>query len=411
MDVSELDFRGLVRPGDKVCWGQAAAEPVTLTRRLMEQRAELGGFTAMVGISWGESTDIAYTDHVRFVSYGAIGNTRKLAAAGKLDILPIHYSALWKVLEAQVDVLLVQLSPPDAEGRHSFGMAQELYTGLLDTARVVIAEVNDQVPFVYSDRLVRANELDVVVHTSRPPLDAPVAKAGPADAAIARNVAALVEDGAVIQIGIGALPDLITKELASHRDLGIHSGLINDGLVALMESGVVTNERKTLDRGVAITGLFMGTEKLRRFVHQNPRVALRSTPYVHGVDITQQLDRFTAINSALEVDLSGQISSEVIAGRHVGTVGGGVDFLRGAARSRGGLPIVALSSTAKTSSGELVSRIVARVEGPITTARSDAGIIVTEHGSVDLRPLTLSERKARLIDLAAPEFRDALSRS
>lgn len=408
--MTDLDFRSLVRPGDKVCWPQAAAEPLTLTRRLVEQRAEIGNFTAMIGISWAETVDVKYTDYIRYVSYGAMGTARKVAAAGKLDILPVHYSSLWKVLEQQVDVLLLQLSPADAQGRHSFGMAQELYPPLLDSARIVIAEINDQVPFVYSDRLVHRDELDVVIHTSRPPLDAPAAKAGPADAAIARNVAALVTDGAVIQIGIGALPDLITRELSGHRRLGIHSGLINDGLVALMESGVVTNETKTLDRGIATTGLFTGTEKLRRFVHENPRVALRSTPYVHGVAITSQLDGFTAINSALEVDLSGQISSEVIGQRHVGTVGGGVDFLRGAAAARNGVPIVALSSTATDPSGKVVSRIVPRFDGPVTTARSDAGFIVTEHGSVDLRALTLSERKRALISIAAPEFRESLER-
>ena len=212
----------------------------------------------------------------------------------------------------------------------------------------------------------------------------------------------MIEDGATLQFGLGALPEAILGQLADRRDLGVHSGAIGDQVAALMQSGVINNARKSIDRGVSIAGIMFGSQRLHDFAHNNPQIQFRSSSYTHGPGVLAQIERFTAINSAVEVDLSGQINAEVAAGAYVGAVGGAVDFLRAAHYSRGGLPIVALSSTAGKH-----SRIVAKLNGPVSTPRSDAGIIVTEYGVADLRGATLGERARRLLAIAHPEHRGA----
>jgi len=406
VDISPeaLDFAALLRPGDRMVWGQAAAEPLTLTERLFAQAAAVPGLSAFIGMSWG--TPPAEGPGLAFRSYCGTGLNRALERAGRLDILPCHYSELAGVLAPQVDVLLLSLAA-DGAGGFSFGAAHEYLVPLVGRARLVIAEVNDATPFTFGERTLAAADIDIIVRTARPLAPPPKAAAGPADAAIARHVAGLVEDGAVLQIGIGSLPETILAALAGHRDLGLHSGLVSEGVVDLIEAGALTNARKSLDTGISIAGLAGGGPRLMAHVHRNPRFAFRSTAYTHGQPVLAALERFTAINSAVEVDLSGQINAEVAGGRYVGAVGGAADFLRGARASRGGLPIVALPATV-AAGGTVTSRIVERLSGPVSTARADAGIIVTEHGVADLRGLGLSERRKRLIAIAAPEFRAAL---
>ncbi|MEP9370332.1 acetyl-CoA hydrolase/transferase C-terminal domain-containing protein [Xanthobacter sp. VNH20] len=410
LDTAAPDLARFVQAGDTVCWGQAAAEPLALTRALMAQRAEIGGFSAFIGVSWCESVDVAFCDHVRFVSYCGTGRNRHLAAAGALDILPVHYAALGDILGRSVDVLMLQLTPPDTRGRYGFGLACEYLAPLVERARVVIAEVNEEAPATPCARTIAPDDVDAVVRTARALPEMPHAPTGESEARIAAHVAGLVQDRAVLQVGLGALPDRIARELSGHRDLGIHTGLITDGLGDLMERGVVTNAFKTRDMGVSVTGLVAGGPGLMRHVHGNTAVRLAATAYTHDPAMLAAMDRFTAINSAVEVDLTGQVNAEVAGGCYVGAVGGAADFLRGAARARDGLPIVALPSTAGGPGGR-VSRIVARLEGPVSTARSDAGVIVTEHGVADLRGLTLSQRARRMVEVAAPQFREALERA
>jgi len=223
--------------------------------------------------------------------------------------------------------------------------------------------------------------------------------------AIARHVAGLVEDGATLQLGIGNVPEAVLAALHGHRDLGLHSGAVGDGIATLAEAGVLTHARKSRDRGVGIGGILMGGAALRRWAHRNPQLQLRGTEYTHDPEVLAASHQLTAINAAIEVDLTGQVNAEVAAGGYVGAVGGAVDFLRGAARSRGGLPIVALPATARGA-----TRIVAQLSGPVSTPRSDAGLVVTEHGVADLRGQPLSRRVRRLLDIAAPEHRAALER-
>ncbi len=222
---------------------------------------------------------------------------------------------------------------------------------------------------------------------------------------LARHIAAQVEDGSCIQLGVGNLPEAVLAALRSHRDLGLHTGAVSDGVADLADAGVLTNKYKTIDADMGTAGVLMGGERVRRWAHRNPRLQMRDTAYTHAPEILSGMDRFVAINSGIEVDLTGQINSEVAGGLYMGAVGGAMDFLRGAARSKGGLPILALPSTAKSN-----SRIVAELSGPVSTPRADAGLIVTEHGVADLRGLPLSRRVRRMIDIAAPEHREQLDR-
>jgi acetyl-CoA hydrolase len=408
LELNALDLAAIVRPGDGVMWGQADAEPLPLTQALMAQRHAIGDFSAFLGISYSDTLKAEYADCIRFSGYAGTGGNRALAKAGKLDILPCHYSHLRDLIASgriKVDVLLLQVAPANEHGEYSLSIAHEYLIPALEAARVVIAEVNEQAPWTYGERPLLDADLDVIVHTSRPPLEVVHPQAGATEQAIARNVAALIEDGATLQFGLGALPEAILGELADRRDLGVHSGAIGDQVAALMQSGVINNSRKSIDRGVSIAGIMFGSKRLHDFAHRNPQLQFRSSSYTHGPGVLAQIERFTALNSAVEVDLSGQINAEVAAGVYVGAVGGAVDFLRAAHYSKGGLPIVALPSTAGQH-----SRIVAKLNGPVSTPRSDAGIIVTEYGVADLRGATLGERARRMLAIAHPEHRERLDR-
>jgi acetyl-CoA hydrolase len=271
------------------------------------------------------------------------------------------------------------------------GLAEEYLPAAIDAARVVIAEVNDQLPDVPSTRRLRPDELDVIVHTSRAPLD--LSPEPPTDIArrIGRHVAELVDDGATLQVGLGKLADAVVGALHDHRDLGVHSGVVGDAVAELIECGAVTNRHKAVDRGVSVAGLLLGSSRLWKVADRNPAFVLRPTTYTHAATILEQFDRFVAVNAAIEVDLTGQINAEVARGQYVGAVGGAGEFLRAAARSRNGLPIVVAPA----------SRIVAELSGPVSTARVDAGIIVTEHGVADLRGRTLDERREQLLAVAS----------
>jgi acetyl-CoA hydrolase len=403
-----LDFTAIARPGDAVLWGQAGAEPVTLTRVLIAQSGAIPGLRAFLGIGLpGAAAAEAVEAPIAFSGYSGAGY-RALAKAGKLDILPAHYSALPRLIREgrlSVDLLLLQLAPTEEPGRYSFSVAEEYLAAALERARIVVAEINDQAPMTYGSRTIAAEELDVIVRSSRPPLAMSHAEPNDIERAIAGHIAALVPDGATLQFGVGAVPEAVLANLGNHRDLGIHSGSIGDAGARLMETGVVTNRKKAIDPGATIACILLGSRVLYDFAHRNPAIRLRASDYTHNAAVLARLERFVAINSAVEVDLSGQIGAEVAGGAYVGAVGGAVDFLRGAAASKGGLPIIALPSMAGSR-----SRIVARLDGAVSTPRSDAAIIVTEYGVADLRGLPLSERARRLVAIAHPDAREALER-
>lgn len=413
--LSDLDLADFLRPGDRIVFGQACGEPVTLVETLIGQGAAIGGLKAFIATSFSGLFTPETASAFRLSSMGAIGALRSMTKGasegrGALDVIPVHVSQVGPLIGAGVigcDVAMIQVSPADAEGNHSCGLISDYVRAAVDTARVVIAEVNEQVPFTRGE-LIHASEIDVAVEVSRAPVEVPPAKIGETDEAIAHHCAAYIGDGSVIQTGVGAVPDAVLRLLHDRKDLGVHSGMLGDGLVDLIEAGVVTNARKEIDPGVTINGALIGTGRLYRFAHDNPAIRMTPTSYTHDVAVLGRLSRLVTLNSALEVDLTGQVNAEASGSAYMGGTGGQVDFVRAGARSPGGASLMVLASSAK---GGAISKIVPALSGPVTTARSEVDVVVTEHGAAELKGQTLAERARRLVAIAHPDFREELERA
>lgn len=404
-----MDLREFLRPGDTVLWGQGTGEPRTLTEALVAQRADLGGVNVFLGSMFSDTLSPEHADHLRFFGIGGIGRNAALARAGVLDVVPCHISAIPALIESgrlPVDVVFAQLSPVGGDGLHSLGLAGDYLRPAIDRARTVIAEINDQVPITMGEGALRPQELHHTVSTSRPPVFVVPRPPGPAEVQIGSLVAAIIPDGAVIQLGVGTVPHAIGQALVETADLSVHCGVVGDWIVDLVQAGAVTNARKSIDKGISVTGTIFGTRRLYDFVHNNPAIQLRPISYTHRVSVLLQLEPLFAINSAVQVDLTGQVNAETIGGSHIGAVGGQVDFVRAAMASRGGRSIIALPSTAQH--GER-SRIVHKLpDAVVTTPRSDADLVITENGIADLRGIPLRERATRLIAIADARFRPQL---
>jgi len=410
-DAARLDLSRFLRPGDRIVWGQACGEPTTLIEALIAQAGGIGPLAAFAATSFSGLLDAAAAEKVAICSMGAMGSLRLLAEAHHLAVVPCHVGQVAPMIEQGLigcDVAFVQVSPPDEEGNHSFGLIGDFVAAAVNKARVVIAEVNERVPFTLGDAVLPAARIDCAVRVDRDPVEVSPAKIAETDLAIAKVVAGYVEDGAIIQVGIGAVPDAMLRLLRDRRDLGVHSGMIGDGLVDLVEAGVITNARKPVDPGVSITGALIGTKRLFAFADRNPKIGLRNSAYTHDAAVLSRLPKLVTINSAVEVDLTGQVNAEQSGTQYLGGTGGQVDFVRAGARSAGGCSIIALPATAR---GGKVSRITADLSGPVTTARSEVDVIVTEFGAAELKGQTLAERTRRLVAIAHPEFREALERA
>jgi acyl-CoA hydrolase len=410
-DTRDLDLSRFLCAGDSIVWGQACGEPTTLVEALLAQAGGIGRMSAFAATSFSGLLDAAAGEKLDISSMGAIGALRVLAAARRLAIVPCHVSQVGPMIAQGLigcDVAFVQVSPADAQGNHSFGLIADFVQAAVATARVVIAEVNQRVPFTLGDAVLPAARIDCAVHVARDPVELAPAKIGEQDLAIARFVAGYVEDGAVMQVGVGAVPDAVLRLLHDRRDLGVHSGMIGDGLVDLVEAGVVTNARKPIDTGVSVTGALIGTRRLYDFAHRNARICMRASSYTHDAAVLARLPRLVSINSAIEVDLTGQVNAEQSGSQYLGGTGGQVDYVRAGSRSPGGRAIIALPATAK---GGKISRITAALAGPVTTARSDVDVIVTEFGAAELKGQTLAERTRRLVAIAHPDFRQVLDRA
>jgi acetyl-CoA hydrolase len=406
-----IDLTRYLRPGDHIVWGQACGEPTTLIEALLAQAEQIGDLSAFAATSFSGILDSAAAQKVSLSSMGAIGALRALTEAHRLRIVPCHVSQVGPLIAQGLigcDVAFVQVSPPDKDGNHSFGVINDFIHAAVAKARVVIAEVNDQVPFTYGDVMLRADQIDGAVQVSRTPVEVTPVKITQTDQLIARNVARYIEDGAVLQVGIGAVPDAILRLLHDRRDLGVHSGMLGDAIVDLVEAGVVNNARKPIDAGISVTTALIGTKRLYQYADKNPSIALRSSLYTHDASVLARLPNLVTINSALEVDLTSQVNAEQSGEHYVGGTGGQVDFVRAGSRSRGGHSIIALPATAK---GGKISRIAVALSGPVTTARSDVDVIVTEFGAAELKGRSIAERTRRLIEIAHPDFREGLDRA
>lgn len=405
-DISQLDLSSYVRHGDRVVWGQAQAEPIPLTQNLIQNRKKIGKFKIFLGISQFPTCLPEYSEHIEYLSYCGAGYNRTLAQHQVLDILPVHYSQLPRLIEDQqlkLDIVLIQVSAANAQGQYSYSLAQDYLKSALRHARVVIAEVNQQAPWVYSDEYLTEADFDVMVYTDRKIEAQYSANHSSITQKIAQNVASCIPNHSTLQLGIGSVPEAIMQALDQHQHLGIHSGIIGDGVAKLMQKGVITNQKKNIDPGKTITGLIVGSSKLHQFAHQNTDIEIRSTKYTHHAGTLAAIQQFIAINSAIEVDLTGQVNAEIANKTYVGAVGGALDFIRAANQSYGGVSIIALPA-----SGKNFSRIVSNLQGPVSTPRSDAGLIITEYGIADLRGLSIPQRVEKMIAIAHPHFQKEL---
>ena len=409
--VEALDLTSLVRPGDTVIWSQGPSEPISLTQPLVNQRHQIGRFRAFLGSCYSKTFEPAQADGIDFIGLGAVGFTRKILEAGALQVIPCHLSELASIIrsrELKIDVVLLQVSKND-EGAYSYGSVCSYLSEAVRSARTVVAEVNDQAPYTNCIERLDPSLISHFVHVSRPLIAVPSREWTAEDAAIARNVAPLIEDGAILQVGIGTLPDAILSELRHHRDLGIHSGVIGDGIVELTKAGVITNARKAVDRGISVAGGLFGTQKLTQFAHRNSAVRVDPVSYTHSPAVLAKFKAFTTINSAIEIDLFGQINSESANGKYIGTIGGQTDFVRGTQLSERGRSIVAMPARV---SAQGASRVVPSLSSSfVTAARADTDTVVTEFGIAELKAQTVDERAERLIAVAHPDDRENLLRS
>jgi 4-hydroxybutyrate CoA-transferase len=307
-----------------------------------------------------------------------------------------------------VDAALIQLSRPDAHGYCSFGLSNDYTKPAAEAAKVVIAEVNDQMPRTFGDNFIHVSELDYIVETSVPLLQMARAAIGDTERAIGGYCAELVDNGSTLQLGIGGIPDAVLLSLADKKGLGIHSEMFSDGVVDLYEAGVITNQNKTLHKGQMVVTFVMGTDRLYKFIDDNPKVAFYPVDYVNHPAVIAKNYKMVSINACIEVDIMGQVSSESIGYKQFSGTGGQVDYVRGASMAEGGKSIIAMPSTAK---GGTVSRIVPLLQegSAVTTSRNDVQYIVTEYGIADMRGKTLKARAQALVNIAHPNFRSELA--
>ena len=404
-----MDWAPWLRAGDHLVCSHMSSEPVALLQSLAQSAPSLP-LHLMLGVPFSDAA-AALPLSCEITTYGGMGSAARLAQLRKLQLSPLRYSLSGQVYQQglwPVDVVLLSLAR-DAAGRLYLGASHGPALAAARRARHVIAEVNAQAPclpgaFLPDDiALAAVMEADHAPSTLRE--DAPTA----VEQAIAQHVAALVPDGGCLQIGIGALPSATLAALSSHRHLGVHTGMLTDSLQALVDSGVADHSRKTLNAGVAVVGCVVGSAALYRAVHQNPGVSLQAPDYTHAGAVIAGIDDFFSLNSAIEVDLLGNVNAEAVGAqdgrwRHVGGVGGLPDFVRAAQSARRGQAVIALPS--RSARGQ--PRIVARLGGPCTLAASDADLICTEYGVARLRHASLGQRVRSMLAIAHPEDREAL---
>lgn len=401
--MSGLDVLRHLRPGDTVLIGQAVAEPPSLVEQLIDAARTVDGLTAVCGYTLSDAWSAVTPGRPRIKAYAAHGALRRLGP-GTLDYLPIHVSRFEDHIRTgrlAVDVVLLQVGPPDDDGWYNLGATVDYAVVAAERARVVLVEVNENMPRTRSPRRLHRSAVTAEMISSRPLAGDPARPADAVELGVAANVASLVPDGAVIQLGASALAEAVAAELRGRRGLRIRSGLVGDWLVGLHEAGAIDDRP-----GSVVTGMALGGKKLYAFLDGSDVVDFAPIAVQTGPTSTAEFSPFVSINSAVEVDLFGQVNSEIAGGRYVGAVGGQVDYFRAAHGSPDGVAIVALSSTSQRGA----SRIVGEISGGLVTSlKSDVDVVVTEWGIADVRACSLAERRERLVQVAHPEHRAALA--
>ena len=352
--------------------------------------------------------------HLRVNTLFISDNVRQAVNEGRADFTPCFLGeipGLFKNGSLPLDVALIHVGPPDEHGFCSFGIEVGVTKTAAQSAKVVIAEVNPNMPRTLGDAFIHFSKLDYIVPVEYSLPELPMGATSELSQRIARHIAGMIPNGATLQMGIGGIPDAVLHELTGHKHLGVHTEMFSDGIINLVERGVIDGEMKSLHPGKIIAGFLLGTSRLYDFVNDNPIVEMHPTEYVNDPFIISRNDRMVAINSAIEVDLTGQVCSDSIGSRLYSGVGGQVDFIYGASRSKGGIPIIALPATAIVK-GQVVSKIVPllKMGAGVVTTRNHVRFIVTEHGVADLYAKTLRQRAKALINIAGPEFREELEK-
>ena len=403
----------LVADGDTVVLPIGAGEAPALLHALSDRRLGLRGVTVfqLLPLVQAGYFDPDTTEHVRHSTAFLGGTSRAGAAQGWVDYCPAHFSEIPELIrrgQLACDVVFARASAMDEHGYFSLGLSADYTMAAIECARVVVLEVNAQVPFCFGECHVHISQVRALVESSDPIVELPQPALGPVELAIGRFVAELIPDGATLQIGIGAIPDAVVQQLGDKNDLGVHTEMFGDGILSLLEAGVITNTRKNLHHGKMLATFALGSRHLYEYMHRNPAIEMHPVDVTNDPCLAGQNDHLHSINGTLAVDLIGQCGSETLGHLPYSGSGGQVDFVRAANRSKGGKAIIVVPSTARAGT---VSRIVATLAPGthVTTGKNDVDYVVTEYGVAQLRGRSARERAKALIDIAHPDFRDQLA--
>ena len=410
--ISAQEAALMVKSGNRVVFGHAVGEPGVIVDALIANKDSYRDveIVHMVALGKGEYTKPEMAANFRHNALFVGAPTREAVADGRADYTPCFFyevPRLFKEGYLDIDVALIQVSPADEHGFCSLGVSVDYTKSAALCAKLVIAQVNKNMPRTMGDSFLHVNDIDYFVEASSPLTELKPPRITEVERIIGENCASLIEDGSTLQLGIGAIPDAVLLFLKDKKDLGIHSEMISDGVVELVEAGVITNKRKTINNGKMVVTFLMGTKKLYDFVDNNPMIVMYPVDYVNNPVVIAQNYKMVSINSCVQVDLMGQVSSETIGLKQFSGVGGQVDFVRGVSMAKDGKSIIAMPSTA---SGGKISRIVPLLDtgAAVTTSRNDVQYVVTEYGIAQLRGKSLKQRAKALINIAHPDFRPSL---
>ena len=408
-----------ITSGNRLFMTGNVSVPQTILAALVKYAPNLQNVEICQALTIG-SADYVSPDmegHLKVNTFFISANIRKAVHDGRADFSPVFLSEfplLFKHGILPIDVAIIHVSPPDEHGFCSLGVEVGLTKSPAESAKIIIAEVNEKMPRTLGDSFIHVSRLNFMVPVDYPIPEMPMSEDGPSEIVekIAGYIAEMIPDGATMQLGIGAIPDAVLKYLYHKKDLGVHSELFSDGVIGLVEAGVITNSRKTLHPGKIVAGFVLGTTRLYNWIDDNPLIELHRTEYVNDPFVISQNEKMVAINSAIEVDLTGQVCSDSIGPKLYSGVGGQLDFIYGASRSKGGVPIIALPSDTVLRDGTRISRIASMLKqgAGVVTSRNHVRYIVTEYGVADLYGKTIRQRAMSLINIAHPDFRPELEK-